>query len=29
MHWGWPGHAAVGEAMSVLLAPVLASRHVG
>ena len=29
MHWGWAGHAAVGQAMSVLLAPVAARGHVG
>jgi hypothetical protein len=29
MHWGWPGHTAVGEAMSALLAPMLAPGHVG
>src|SRR5437763_4258012 len=29
MHWGWAGHAAVGSAMSVLLAPLLARGHVG
>ncbi len=29
MHWGWAGHAAVGEAMSVLMTPLLAPGHVG
>ena len=29
MHWGWKGHAAVGDAMSVLMAPVLTPGHVG
>jgi len=29
MHWGWAGHAAVGEAMSVLITPLLAPGHVG
>ena len=29
MHWGWAGHAAVGEAMSVLMAPERAPGHVG
>jgi lysophospholipase L1-like esterase len=29
MHWGWAGHAAVGAAMSVLISPLAAHRHVG